>query len=193
MRLYQGVANMNLLHEYIRSLLVEQEKEVSKEKKIRNLFLSQAGGIQALELAELVGINKRTIDNMKSAIVAAHEVMSAYLSTYQAWSNAPARAKNDRAYWHRDGDDQTRHALKKLNIALYAVAYEDEDDERLSNAQNVQGILGIFDITGGTRHGGYFDTALIQLILYPHRMDEFETAEEAPAYITAVKWAGEPE
>tara|TARA_B100000029_G_C17451967_1_gene915304 strand:- start:228 stop:668 length:441 start_codon:yes stop_codon:yes gene_type:complete len=47
---------MNLLREYIRDLLVEQEEERSELDKIKQVFASNA--IQAIELADLVGLGE---------------------------------------------------------------------------------------------------------------------------------------
>jgi len=181
---------MNLLREYIRGLLVEQEEEQTPEQKISQLFLRNAQ--QALHLADQLDINPGVVEAMEDALENFHNLMRSYLYYAEPflageYETKPETAmyseeliikgdgedqRNDHAHWEREDFDR--------NIQKLADITNTEREHIMQMYQEVRSIA----------------SKLIDKITFlnnPNAGDPIpKDPKQHPAWIKAADWAGEP-
>ena len=87
---------MNLLREYIKGLLLEQEEEQTEFDKILELF--KHSGIQALELGEMVIPDEPEIGDMRKIVVST----KSFLKVFENPSPEYRVRQHERDLWNRE-------------------------------------------------------------------------------------------
>ena len=154
---------MNLLREYIRELLVEQEEEQTELDKITDIFVNN--GAQAVELGEMLLPDAREVMMMKGAVMKVRE----FLELFPGPHGAPTEpAVYDQRLRARDSFDHAMYLL--LRAAIPASRWHGEHER----------LLGKFEVLSEIYKR-------LDFIILGNRLDE-----KLPHIEWAAEWAGVP-
>jgi hypothetical protein len=185
---------MNLLREYIRNLLVEQdEEERTVEQKLKDLFFSPGGSaLQAVELARSYGdVDPEFMQLMEDVFETAHNMITSYL--YYA-----------EAYAEGDFEEESTYKTLEADLNIKGDGYEqrryhaDEEHNEYRKAMQALDKYGEaegFNVgrsprwEGGNQISKIF-TKLRTLTVYPK--DIKGPPKEEQSYKDAIAWAGAP-